>query len=137
MEDLFIPYKQALTLRELGFDEPCLAVYNNPDFKWIRHLNGWEENELNKVTNTKFGSNGFVTAPLYQQTFRWFREKYNMLSNIYSNALGFLFEYHDTIRGTHKLDSGFNGPNDGGCWDLYKEAELACLKKLIEIVKNK
>jgi hypothetical protein len=27
--------------------------------------------------------------------------------------------------------------NDGGCWDTYEEAQVAGLKKLIEIVKEK
>ena len=27
MEKEFIPYKQALALKELGFDEPCLFLY--------------------------------------------------------------------------------------------------------------
>jgi hypothetical protein len=27
MSKEFIPYEQALELKELGFDEPCLAVY--------------------------------------------------------------------------------------------------------------
>jgi hypothetical protein len=27
MEKEFIPYKQALALKELGFDEPCLGWY--------------------------------------------------------------------------------------------------------------
>jgi hypothetical protein len=60
-----------------------------------------------------------------------------MLSTVYSNASGFLYEWSDTIGGTHRGWSECEGPNNGGVWDIYEEAELACLKKLIEIVKNK
>ena len=28
MDKEFIPYEQALALKELGFDEPCFATYN-------------------------------------------------------------------------------------------------------------
>lgn len=28
MENEFISYDQAVDLKELGFDEPCLAIYN-------------------------------------------------------------------------------------------------------------
>jgi hypothetical protein len=28
MKNEFIPYEQALELKKLGFDEPCLAFYN-------------------------------------------------------------------------------------------------------------
>jgi hypothetical protein len=71
-------------------------------------------------------------APLYQQAFRWFREKYNLLGYVFQATISkgkvFMFScnegndilYSDT-------DSDFK---------TYEEAELACLKKLIEIVKN-
>ena len=29
MREQFIPYEQALNLKELGFDEPCFATYNS------------------------------------------------------------------------------------------------------------
>ena len=29
MENEFIPYEQALALKELGFDEPCIGYYYN------------------------------------------------------------------------------------------------------------
>jgi hypothetical protein len=81
---------------------------------------------------------GQLLAPLYQQAFRWFREKHNMLANVYSNASGFLYEYHDTIGGTHRYDSGFTGDcEDSGTFTSFEKAQLACLSKLIEIVKQK
>ncbi len=125
MEKEFVSYENALVLKELGFNEPCLAVYNDPDFKWVRHLNGWEDSELDNVTNTKFGSGGFVTAPLYQQAFRWFREKYGYLPNIYN------------------FDGNFKATLSGNCnwlgsWTrTYEEAELSCLKELIEIARKR
>ena len=118
MEKEFIPYEQALELKELGFDEPCYYDYN---------FGG-------EITNK--WAIGLVPAPLYQQAFRWFREKYNILATIYSNASGYLYEWHDSIGGTHRGWSDYEGPNDGGVWNTYEEAELACLNKLIEIVKN-
>ena len=67
---------------------------------------------------------------------RWFREKYNILATIYSNASGYLYEWHDAVGGTHRGWSEYEGPNDGGVWDTYQEAELACLIKLIEICRE-
>lgn len=120
MEKEFIPYEEALALKDLGFDEPCLRGWSDSEQIWYH-----PDSEITLDNAT------------FSQAFRWFREKYNMLANVYSNASGFLFEYHDTIGGTHRYDSGFTGPNDSGCWDTYEEAELECLKKLIEICKNK
>ena len=126
MKDLFVPYQQSLELRELGFDEICLTHY-------------WGENILNeayggwmKNSNTKY-----VMAPTWEQAFKWLRENYNTLATIYSNASGYLYEWHDTVGGTHRGWSEYEGPNDGGVWDTYEEAKLACITKLIEIVKTK
>ncbi len=124
MEREFIPYEQALALRELGFDEPCMAGY---DISTNQLFIGYEHNH-----------DFYTQAPLYQQAFRWFREKHNMLANVYSNASGFLHEYHDTIGGTHRYDSGFTGDcEDSGTFTSFEKAQLACLNKLIEIVKEK
>lgn len=73
---------------------------------------------------------------------RWFREKHNIQGYIYSS----------TVRGTTEKTKQFTGYiwNINGIdmpflstdardelHDTYEEAELACLDKLIEIVKNK
>ncbi len=117
----FIPFKEAVALKELGLNEPCFATYVGETFD----------------SSVQFLSDDYFTAaPLFSQAFRFFREKYNMLANVYSNASGFLFEWHDTTGGTHRYDAGFDGPNDSGCWDTYEDAEIACLKKLIELVKK-
>jgi hypothetical protein len=120
----FLTYELTLKLKEVGFNEPCMGYYDC-------------ERDLKLVPNkNKFLSCEYA-APLYQEVFRWFREKHNMLANVYSNASGFCYEYSDTIGGTHRLDSGFDGPNHSGCWDSYEEAEIACILKLIETIKNK
>ena len=120
MKNEFIPYEQALALKELGFGERCMALYNE-EGKTI-HLS------LNLV-NIK----PYFRAPLYQQAFRWFREKHNILATVYSNASGYLYEWSDNVGGTDRGWSDYEGPNDGGVWNTYEEAELACLKKLIEL----
>jgi hypothetical protein len=123
MNKEFIPYKQALELKELGFDEKCLAYYNiNPIF--------------NKplLIEEPFNDNWCLPAPLYQQVFRWFREKYGIdisINTIYS-------KYNENTSkkygGVIDNESVFTNV---GFYDTYEEAELACLKKLIEILKNK
>jgi hypothetical protein len=129
MEKEFILYEQALALKELGFDEPCIATIDQTEYLYIKGTKKQPRGSMMYDT---------IDAPLYQQAFRWFREKHNMLTNVYSNASGFLYEYHDTIGGTHRYDSGFTGDcEDSGTFTSFEKAELTCLKKLIEIVKNK
>jgi hypothetical protein len=128
MEKEFVSYEQAVALKELGFDEICLANY-------------WKKIFYCKVTfhqpATIPNSPESCLVPLKQQVFRWFRENYNMLANVYSNASGFLYEYHDTIGGTHRLSSGFNGDCElSGAFTTYEKAENACIDKLIEISKQ-
>ena len=139
MNKKFIPYEQALELKELGFDDPCFVYTYTGDTG--NNTNCILETIPSLAKNHNLDSL-CISHPTFSQAFRFFREKYNMLANVYSNASGFLFEYHDTTGGTHRFDSGFimnriTNTNYSGCWDSYQEAELACLRKLIEIVKNK
>lgn len=130
----FVPYQEALELHNIevifpnvGF--PHFAIYRNGNLSFANRdaIQMFVEDFKDEV----------IVAPLYQQAFKWFREKHNTLVTIYSNASGYLFEWHDSIGGTHRGWSEYDGPNDGGVWDSYEEAELACLRKLIEIVKSK
>jgi hypothetical protein len=122
IEREFIPYDRALALKELGFGEECLAYYDRKQVFRLCTVNGIFTH--------------FTLAPLYQQTFRFFREKHNILANVYANASGFLYQWEDAVGGTHRGYSDFEGPNDSGVWDTYEEAELACIDKLIELVKE-
>jgi hypothetical protein len=65
----------------------------------------------------------------YSQAFRWFREKYGMLYTIEENLEDDQVWYEWDV----KSSNGFEGSFEA----TYEEAELACLKKLIEIAKNK
>ena len=130
IEKEFIPYDRALALKELGFDEPCLTYYNYD--KRIERSDDWAHG----CTLEDKRDRNECLAPLYQQAFRWFREKHNILANVYANASGFLYQWEDTIGGTHRGYSDFEGSNDSGVWDRYEEAELACIDKLIQLVKE-
>jgi hypothetical protein len=123
MEKEFIPYKQALALKELGFDEPCFWWY---DFeKELRK----DRIGVNSINSKYFLNGNSCSAPLYQQVFRWFREKYNLKGHVEA------VEYLDGTSNTYHWCI-FNKYNSGYDQLTYEEAELECLKKLIEIVKE-
>jgi hypothetical protein len=118
----FVSYEQALALKELGFDEPCFGYYHNLGSKQL----------LISLRNLKEDNNSeieYFVAPTYSQAFRWFREKYGLNSHI-----------HQEDKNNYSYCCG-QGYSDeiGGYQDFktYEEAELECLKKLIEILKNK
>ena len=121
MNKEFIPYEQALALKELGFDEPCQGYYDVDKGYSIGYAFCYSNRESQP-------ENGCL-APLYQQAFRWFREKYNLHNGIYPYYDEYEFQIKDFRLPT-------NTPINGGLMN-YEEAELECLKKLIEIVKTK
>jgi hypothetical protein len=154
MNKEFVPYIEAVKLKRLEFDEPCFAYYENQDKHLVINYNNTpltEEQQkrpgLYKIDNRNSALPQWATAaPLYQQVFRWFREKYSLHANINSvadspNGQGFTpnGKYGGTIDDVMIGKEMFN--TDTVCLittsSSYEEAELACLKKLIEIVKTK
>jgi len=124
MEKEFVPYQQALELKELGFDELCFATYQNPSKSLVR-----VDADSEGVKNSNFVK--FITAPLYQQIFRWFREKYG-LEGVIQKAEDFTW-YKWKI--SHYNENGKKQVS--GCYEYktYEEAELECVKKLITTLK--
>jgi hypothetical protein len=124
MKNEFIPYEQALALKELGFDEPCFGYYLDNEFQFFADVRSCN-------TNSEFGF--YPTALTYSQAFRWFREEYK-LEAIVQKADDFSW-YKFTIYFYLSDSKGFVDSYHE--FNTYEEAELACLIKLIEIVKNK
>jgi hypothetical protein len=123
----FIPYEQALALRELGFDELCFMYWNdfgktslNKRFQLLDHIDDWSQD--------------YIEAPLYQQAFRFIRENHNLYCTIalisnslkdraYMGMLDYIYP--------HKAIMDFEE------YETHEEAELEYLKKLINLAKNK
>jgi hypothetical protein len=153
MKNEFIPYEQALALKELGFDEPCLAhligfgdgTIENGRYKIIQqqvfYPNDYTTSD-DKAEELGLNPFGMCGVPLYQQSFRWFREKYGLMHIInpyyFTCEIDFLNkrivnkELGDFIPHDHLLDEEGEEIKHSS----YEEAESACLKKLIEIIKD-
>lgn len=113
IEKDFVPYEQSLALKKLGFKKECLKWYTNANNLSDDHifLQYSEDKE-------------FAYAPTFSQAFRFFREKHD-LDIIYRPHIGKTKEYIcEPI--SIKLEAK----------NTFEEAELECLKKLIEIVKT-
>jgi len=123
MEKEFVPYEQSLELKELGFDEGCFSLYfSNGEFSNFIHSFTVNSEVVEKTSS--------IPAPTFSQAFRWFREKYDLK--------GFVspIEYLDGTDDTYHWCI-YNKCNSGSDQLTYEKAELECLKKLIEIVKEK
>jgi hypothetical protein len=141
MEKEFIPYEQALALEELGFDEPCFGRYYYKELYPMLNPNSGETELVFEFGQYVKQTEVTILAPLYQQAFRWFRDKYNLRGFIGFRPNVKQFDYHIydmSLSGKEYVKQRtmeeFNKDPKVG---TYEEAELECLKKLIEAVKNK
>lgn len=133
MNKEFIPYTQALALKELRFDEEC--------FYFLKHKDKLPKLMLDTIGYfNKQNIDIYCSAPLYQQAFRWFRKEYKLESSIqrmppevYGKGKGYIKNYMLYIWAENLNPRGQFTLH----FDTYEEAELECLKKLIEIIKNK
>ena len=126
----FIPYDLALELKELGFEEPCFAFYglSRDDYKTIR-LSIFQNLKTDYLPDVHH-LDVTCDAPLYQQAFRFFREKYGLHYIICKNIQMDGYGYREVILIPYMEE------NENTIFKTYEEAELECLVKLIEIAKE-
>ncbi len=130
MEKEFVPYEQVLALKELGFDEPCYAIYDRKEqlhpFVKFSVMN----NVLKIENDNEFTPIAKCLAPTYSQSFRWIRKRCNILAIVSycDDNSGKFMAVIDKINGY--IDYDMNPKN------TYEEAELECLKQLIKIIKQ-
>ena len=115
-ENLFCTYEQALALKELGFNEPCLYTYYFDGTVGLEI--GWANYNI---------TDELCSRPLKSQVFKWFRDNYKIQSLVQEYLLN---TYMYTI------DDGINSDISIVGFETYEEAESACIDKLIEIIKT-
>jgi hypothetical protein len=132
----FVPYEQALALKELGLDEDCFASYYHAG----KRLDIGEYINHGKYT---------ISAPTYAQAFRFFRYCYwyyvSISPSVDLNNVDFTIEVSQFFQEDRYVGEGDNEEYfprglhlvHTERLDSYPEAELACLKKLIEIANDK
>lgn len=147
IEKEFVPYTEALALKELGFNEPCFGFWNYNDSKMYY----WNDEEIqNERTNKwfldtekkfpKISKNG-CTAPTFSQAFRWFRYKYWYTALILCDSFQIVMQLStsktlDSKTGEYIANYSTQTYHKEEGLKSYDESELACLRKLIEIVKE-
>ena len=137
MNKEFIPYEQALALKQLGFNESVFGTYgyngeNTTTYFPLETICRMEEYELSNfgIRNSNIGDD--VSAPTFSQAMRFFREKYNLPNHIHTmwqhDWSNYSYQWHIT-----------KDKEEWNCIEHYKtyeQAELACLNNLIEIVNQ-
>ncbi len=110
----FAPYELAVKLKALGFDEPCFGYYLEDG---TRVPASYSEEGTAYPSNTDLLPE-WSAAPLYQQAFKWFREKYDLFISIFHYENGYAI-------------------NNLRRFDTHEEAEVALLTSLIELAESR
>lgn len=109
LEKEFVPYNLAKQIKQLRFKQECFGYYID-----VEVVNPFLVKNI--VSDDQGGY--FTLAPTFSQAFRWLRENYDLRKQYGA------FPHH-TIITNYLIDGG-----------VEEEAELECLKKLIEICKD-
>jgi len=128
MKKEVIPYEESLALAQIGFVQSCWHAYHDLTFpskedkhklEIVHNLTSYMDSYAHQYVNP-------VLAPTFSQAFRWFREQH---------GLCLVIKPIDD----KKLELGYSLLKNGLIMNAhltYEGAELACLRKLIEIVKE-
>lgn len=120
----FVSYELSSELRDIGFDDICLAYYNcERDFIFVQ------------------GKTKFLTCeipiPTFSQVFRWFRENYLIFGTInVDQTMEPKFCYSITrYEPMQFLEHWDTVVYNSDLFYTYEEAEVECIKELIKVVK--
>lgn len=144
MEKEFVPYELAVKLKELGFNKLCMYAWcemggfnrytrERIDIYYTLKTNGnpfglfSEGHNWNRAIEGSNKNKIQCSAPLWQQSFDWFREKHNLYYSIL--PLG----YNVNAIRVGPLGNLLSYGNNYN----YQEARQACLEKLIELISPK
>ncbi|MFJ1490738.1 hypothetical protein [Capnocytophaga canis] len=125
LKDIFVPYEIAVQIKEIGFDEKCIASYTSAKniifelYDLTRHA--FKEDLIIDDFNS---SDRCISAPSYEQVKKWFREK-DLESSLFTEDG---YYYYRGSKGNKFLFSGTESS--------YEQAREALILKLIEIYRN-
>ena len=143
MEKQFVPYKLALKLKELGFDEECFAFYVEKDDEiYLKYGEGsgyrtkhsYENVRFDKITNShsKIYDNRLygclATAPLWQQAFDWMSTEFGIHGNVFPNGKN--GEYQ-----SFEYKKGYGGTATNA--KVYSDIFLCRIDLLTHLIENK
>ena len=124
----FVTYNQALKLKELGFNKPCLFAFDNCSTPMRCTDLRTSDQKFNGVN---YNSSSYTSQPTFSQAFRWFREKHNLSGTSQYFTGGYYCYTINDMKDTKESNRLFTE------FETFEEAELACLEKLIEIVETR
>ncbi len=130
IEKLFVSKDITIALKNIGFDEPCLATYRGNDIQPCGQL----QNEFTYLKIAKDASEGnyWLPVPMYQQVIDWFRNAHEITISITTDwNKGLMLGYCSVVE-----------DEDGLCEtetvkDYYRAVTLGILQAIKTIKKRK
>jgi hypothetical protein len=128
----FVPYEQALRLKELGFDELCLKEYHNQKL-----LPAFNSDLSNNSTLDQF-FDSVISAPLISQAFKFFEDKFQAYASIVidkTTVPKYAFEIDQFVGNDLSISEWYWKPQilSENVYRTRPEAEIECINQLIKI----
>lgn len=139
MNEDYVSYEQAKTLKELGFNWACIGFYNHYKIPCIEHNICYEGKIIKENYNDDFIANTYnvlCSAPTLAQAQKWLREvKQIEVNSTYDLICGEgWFFYHNDLE--HVSFSGIDKMGDT-LYASYEQALSAGIDKALELLKEK
>ena len=132
MKQYFVPYDIAKELKEIGFDEICLAWYYPDKNHTLTDLGKGFAKAKDFGNYTKDSA---ILAPLYDQVIDWLESNHQLF--LYTDRMPRArnkMEYYYSIKSGNGFDTE---PIFSGTFDDRKSALNRGIKKAIELIKQK
>lgn len=123
MTEELVTLETAKMLKEKGFNEYCKDIINHRGIMMETVFR--TSKDLPKL---------FYSCPTQSIAQKWLRETKNIHICIYNCACGYGYEISKADNGTHIASSVYEGPNDGGKWDVYEDALEAGLQEALKLI---
>lgn len=137
INNLFVPYKEALALKELGYNDRELIAYYQEYTNNLENITTYNIEYISNINKGYCNSDlKNIGAPLYEQAFNWFKRTYGLYSCIipkksYPDNYVSGIEWYINICGGNGKEIGPDGIYN------YNNAKLECLRKLIQLINEK
>lgn len=128
----YISYEQALKMKNLGFNEPTIFAYDQ-----VPMICTMSESPFKPLNYNSSSGGGYVSSPLWQQTFKWFRNKFNLMHEILDNPIDKdnKITYRFGIWRLNDPNNWYYQDDNLNGYSTYEEAEDNCLNMLIKVAE--
>lgn len=134
MKEQFATYEISLKLKELGFNEECLAIYVNLVLKPVvqKPISGEFNYKFKSVRNSVIVNSENCSAPLWQQVIDWIRNEHSLHISIYRLNNKWCGDVYAINRQCYVTTHAINNMT----YNTYEEARSVSVLESLELIIN-